>query len=139
MPNIFIKADCEIEVELPEVGWVSNEWKSQENERICNDYGHPKCTIDFSIENPDEPICPALIFVSNKDALDGGISVEALSETKYKFTIKGVFKSKIHKDGIALMIVGQKPLLVGVTRFRQAYNFEEPQATDCEFSLKKLK
>ena len=139
MPNIFIKADCEIEVELPEVGWTSGEWKSQENERICEDYGHPKCTINFRIENPNEPICPALVFVGDNDAVDGGISVEALSETKYKFTIKGVFKSKIHKDGVALLNSGQKPVLEGVSRFRHDYNFDEPRATDCEFSLKKLK
>jgi hypothetical protein len=138
MPNLFIKADCEILVELPEVGWTSDEWKSKENERICEDYGHPKCTIDFRIENPDEPICPALVFVSNNDAIDGGISVEALSETKYKFIIRGVFKSKMHKDGVALMNAGQKPMLGGVTRFRQGYSFEEPKATNCEFSLKKF-
>jgi hypothetical protein len=138
MPNIFIKADCEILIELPEVGWTSDEWKSEENERICEDYGHPKCTINFRIDNPDEPICPAVIYVGDIDAIDGGISVEALSETKYKFTMKGLFKSSIHKDGVALLNSGQKPMLEGVTRFRQGYDLEEPRATDCEFSLKKF-
>lgn len=138
MPNIFIKADCEIEVELPEVGWTSDEWKSKENERICEDYGHPKCTINFRIENPDDPICPAMIYVGDNDAIDGGISVEALSETKYKFTMKGLFKSSIHKDGVALLNSGQQPMLEGVSRFRQGYDFDEARSTDCEFSLKKF-
>lgn len=139
MPNIFVKADCEIQVDLPEVGWVSDQWKSRENEQICEEYGHPKCTINFRIENPDEPICPVIIYVGDNEAIEGGISVEAQSETRYKFTIKGTFKSKIHKDGLPLLDTGQKPMLEGVTRFRQGYDFEEPQQTDCEFSLKKFK
>jgi hypothetical protein len=139
MPNIFVRANCEIDVELPEVGWVSDEWKSSENERICEEYDHPKCTINFRIENPEEPICPAIIYVGDKDAISGGIKVEMLSETKYKFTINGTFKSKIHKDGVALLNAGQRPVLEGVTRFRQGYDFEEPRATDCEFSLKPIK
>jgi hypothetical protein len=139
MPNIFVKADCEILVELPEVGWVSDQWKSQENEQICEEYGHPKCTINFRIENPNDPICPVIIHVGANQAIDGGISVKAQSETRYMFTIQGTFKSKIHKDGIPLLDAGQKPMLEGVTRFRHGYNFDEPRPTVCEFSLKKFK
>jgi hypothetical protein len=76
--------------------------------------------------------------VGDNDAIDGGISVEALSETKYKFTMKGLFKSSIHKDGVALLNSGQQPMLEGVSRFRQGYDFDEARSTDCEFSLKKF-
>lgn len=139
MPNIFVKADCEIEVDFLEVKLVPEEWNSRKAEKICEDYGHPKCTIDFEIEGPEGPGSSVLFRIEEKDAISGGISVDKSSETKYTFTINGNFKSRIHKDGISLINAGQKPALEGVTRFRQSYTFEDRPTPAFEFSLKSFK
>ena len=139
MPNIFVKANCEIEVDFLEVKLVPEEWNSRKAEKICEDYGHPKCTIDFEIEGPEGPGSAVIFHIEEKDAISGGISVNNISETQYKFTINGTFKSRIHKEGISLINDGLKPTLESVTRFRKSYPFEERPSLNFEFSLKSFK
>ena len=137
MPAVFVKAKADITVNLPKPGFMSY-WDSKKEERVCEDYNHPKCTINLEIENPIDPICPIMIHIGDKDAIDGGIFVTKNSPTSYTFKVDGIFKSSIHKDGVPFINAGVKPILKGVSRFRQGFAFEDPQTVDWVFSSKKI-
>jgi hypothetical protein len=142
MPFIYVEADDEFIIEFPEPGYMTN-WDSASAESICEDYGHPKSTINFMIDNPDDPIQPMYISVASTEAYEGELSSEKLSETSYKFKIHGKFKTNVHKDTVTAIKEGATPSLDGVTRFREDYIFEENGKPDLKkdgwlFSAKKL-
>lgn len=137
MPAVFVKGKADITVDLPEPGFMS-EWDSKEAEQDCEDYNHPKCTINLQIADPNDPISPITIYVGDKDALDGSISVTKNSPTSYTFKVDGTFKCSMHKDGVPLINAGVQPVLTGVSRFREEFSFEEPQQVDWTFSSKKI-
>lgn len=137
MPFVYVVAKAEIIIDLPERGFMSN-WESKQAKKICTDYGHPLCSINCKINNPEEPISPVLIYIYDRDAIDGGITVKRVNEVKYIFTISGKFKSEIHKIGLALLNEGHRPLLDGVGRYRETFPFETPKEIDWIFSTKKI-
>ncbi len=137
MPNLFIKANAEIEVDLPEAGWMAD-WESSEAEEVCEEYGHPKCTINIRIEDPADSVSPVIVHIADRDAIDGSITVKRVDSKKYVFSINGTFKSSIHKNGVSLIDAGAVPSLEGVTRFREGFDFEEPRKVEWTFSTKKF-
>lgn len=142
MPFIYVEAEDEFTIELPEANYMSD-WDSASAESVCETYGHPKCTIDFFIDNPSDPIQPMYIAVANTEAYEGELISEKISETCYKFKIRGKFKTSVHKDTVAAVKEGSRPRLVGVTRFRESYVFEENNTPTLKkdawlFSAKKL-
>jgi hypothetical protein len=137
LPYIFIKADAEISVDLPEAGFMPK-WESKEAEEVCIKYDHPNCTINCRIDNPQDPISPVLIMIGDKDAIDGKIEVTKNSSTNYLFKISGTFKTSVHKSAIPLINAGMQPVLEGVTRFREGFIFEKPRQIDWTFSTKKI-
>jgi hypothetical protein len=124
MPFIYVKADDEFIIEFPKPDYMTN-WDSASAESICENYGHPKSTIDFMIDDPNDPIQPMYISVASTEAYEGQLSSEKLSETSYKFKIHGKFKTSVHKDTVAAIKEGATPHLDGVTRFREGYIFGE--------------
>lgn len=142
MPFIYVEAEDEFIIELPEADFMSD-WDSPSAESICENYGHPKCTIDFMIDNPSDPIQPMYIAVASTEAYEGELISEKLSEKSYKFKIHGKFKTNVHKDTVAAIKEGASPRLEGVTRFREGYAFEDNNKPALKkdgwlFSAKKL-
>ncbi len=124
MPFIYVEANDEFIIDFPEPDYMSS-WDSASAEEICEKYEHPKCTIDFIIENPDDPIQPMLIFVADKEAYDGNFFSEKLSATCYRFKIHGKFRTNVHKKVVEAIKEGAKPKIDGVTRFREGHVFSE--------------
>ena len=143
MPWIYVQADEEIVVDLPEPGLMSD-WDDAEAEAICEQYGHPKSALNFQIDNVDDPGCPFWIYVGDIDAYDGELFSERLSETSYCFRIHGKFKTKVHKDTLAALKDGGLPYLESVIRFRAGFRYEfnqkrlEEKNHQLRFSDKKL-
>jgi hypothetical protein len=137
MPYLFIKADTEIEVELPKPNYMKD-WESAKAEKICDQYDHPKCTINLQIDDPNDSLSPILIHISDKDVLAGSLTVNKMSSKKYIFAINGTFKASIHKSGIPFIAAGIRPNLIGVTRFREGFSFDESRKVDWIFSTKKI-
>ncbi|MFD1510717.1 hypothetical protein [Lacimonas salitolerans] len=142
MPFIYVEAEDEFIIEFPEADFMSN-WDSPSAESICENYGHPKCTINFMIDNPSDPIQPMYIAVASTEAYEGELISEKLSEKSYKFKIHGKFKTNVHKDTVAAIKEGASPRLDGVTRFREDYMFEDNNKPALKkdgwlFSAKKL-
>ena len=138
MPSVYIKANQEIDVKWSENGRLSD-WESKAAEKICEKYGHPKCTIDLHIQDPEDPISPIPIYIRESDAISGGIKVIRVEDRHYKFIIDGIFKASIHKSGVPFVDAGAVPSLVSVTRFRESFPFEEPAPVSWEISSKKIK
>ena len=137
MPYVFIKVDTEVEVDLPKPNYMTD-WESAKAEKICEQYDHPKCTINLQIDDPNDSLSPILIHISDKDAITGSIAVNKVNSKKYIFTITGTFKSSIHKLGIPFIAAGFRQKLVGVTLFREGFSFDEHRTIDCIFSTKKI-
>lgn len=138
MPYIYIHAKDEFEVVLPEPDFMSD-WESAEAEHDCDSYDHPKVTINLKIEDRNDSISPARIYVADKDAIEGGISVKKLDGKTWRFSIAGKFKSSVHKSGINLINSGARPVVDGVTRFRQEFAFDDARDVAWEISLKPIK
>lgn len=142
MPFIYVEADDELIIKFPEPGYM-HDWDSTNAESICEKYGHPKFSINFKIDNPNDPIQPMYIFIANSEAYEGELQSEKTSETSYNFKIKGKFKTSVHKDTVVAVKDGATPYLDGVTRFREDYIFEQgeqssPRNGKWVFSVKKL-
>ena len=144
MSWIYVQANEEIVVELPEPGLMSD-WDDAEAEAICEQYGHSKSALNFQIDNPVNPSYPFWIYLGDNDAYDGNLLSEKLSETSYCFRINGKFKVKVHKDTLIALKEGGAPYLESVIRFRAGFRYEFNQTNGnaerkhqwC-FSVKKL-
>jgi hypothetical protein len=143
MPFIYIKAQANIKVTLPEPGFM-DEWDNPEALAICVDYGHPQSTINFKIDNPEDPLQPMLVMVADTEVYAGFSSVTKIDDKTYMFEINGLFKSSVHKDTVKAVKEGIEPKLEGVTRYRQAYTFSGANLESLDhgawqFSAKKYK
>ena len=142
MPFVYIKAQANINVTLPESGFM-DEWDSPDALAVCLDYGHPQSTINFKIDNIEDPLQPMLVFVADIEAYEGSSSVIKIDDKTYIFEINGLFKSSVHKDTVKAIKEGIVPKLEGVTRYRQGYTFSgvDLESIDqgvWEFSVKKI-
>lgn len=142
MPFIYVRANASIEIILPSSGFMSD-WDDLDALRVCEEYGHPRCTINFQIDDPEEPLRPMLIFVSDREAYEGGIEAEKIDGKTYRFSVDGLFKSSVHKDTLKSIKARVKPRFIGVTRYRQAFDVPEESIRDLDlgewlFSDKKL-
>jgi hypothetical protein len=116
MPSLFFKADFEVTIKFLDEHNPS-QWDNIENED--NVYQ----TINFAVNDPDDPISPAMIHVGNNQATSGSFICTKISDKTYKFSISGVFKTNVHKDAIRLLNLGIKPTLDGVTRNQDGWSF----------------
>jgi|TARA_B110000090_G_scaffold200018_1_gene240583 hypothetical protein len=142
MPFIYVKAQANIKVTLPEPGFM-DEWDSPEALAICVEYGHPQSTINFKIDVPEKPLQPMLIMVGDTEAYAGSSLVTKIDDKTYMFEINGLFKSSVHKDTVKAIKEGMVPKLEGVTRYRQGYDFsganlESLDHGTWQFSAKKI-
>ena len=142
MPFVYIKALAKIKVTLPEPGFM-DEWDSPDALAVCVDYGHPHSTINFKIDNPEEPIQPMLVMVADTEAYEGSSLVTKVDDKTYMFEVDGLFKSSVHKDTVKAIKEGMVPKLEGVTRYRQRYDFSgmDLESIDngaWQFSVKKI-
>lgn len=142
MPFIYVKAKASFDIVLPSDGFMPN-WDDLNALRVCEEYEHPKCTINFRIDDPENPLQPMLIFVSDREAYEGGMGAEKIDGKTYRFNVDGLFKSSVHKDTVKSIKSGKNPFFIGVTRYRYAYDIPQDLSLDVSlgewlFSDKKL-
>ena len=137
MPMLYLKADSVIKFsmsdsDVEELGWISDPAEDAVN------------AVDFRIDDPDDPISPALCKFYQDEALSGAMTYQNLGNNTYAFKLSGIFKAKVHKEAIRLINEGSSPYVEGVTRGSTNLSFGDyliPSIsnTDWEFSVKKIK
>ena len=135
MPSIFFKADFVATIRFLEEHDPSS-WDEVENEDDVYQ------TINFQINDPDNPVAPALIHIANNEAVSGSFTCTKLSEKVYTFSISGIFKTSVHKDAVRLLNSGLQPVLDGFSRNLDGWAFYDDfqptlSNTDWLFASKK--
>jgi hypothetical protein len=137
----FLYALGKIVVRCPldrkENAFIVKEWAAKQNEKVCEDYGHPKISFGFLIENPEEEISPWLFHLTDQD-VDGGQVSYAKDGLTYTFTADGKFKLKVHKDIPKLIDSGKIAACIDVAYMRHGHPGVEIVENSLKFSSKKL-
>ena len=135
MPSLFFKADFAATIRFLDDHDPSS-WDEVESEDDVFQ------TVNFQINDPENPVSPVLIHVANNEAISGSFVCTKISEKVYTFSISGVFKTNVHKDAIKLLNSGLRPALDGFSRNLDGWSFYDDfqpvlSNTDWIFSSKK--
>lgn len=139
MPFIYAVGKIVVKCVLDkkENAFIVKEWAAKQNERDCEDYGHPKISLEFQIENPADEISPWEWRLTDQDADGGQVTCEKDGLT-YTFAADGKFKLKVHKDIPKLVDSGKIAACVGVAYLRHSHPGVDVVEDTLRFSSKKL-
>ena len=139
MPFIYATGKIVVRCSLDkkENDYIVNEWADKQNEKDCEDYGHPKISLEFEIINPEDSVSPWIWRLTDQDATEGRVDFEKDGLT-YTFTADGKFKLKVHKDIPKLIDTGKIGDCVSIAYLRHSHPGVEIVENSLKFSSKKL-
>lgn len=141
MPAVYVSGTLSFDVTLPDDKnhkWTFGQWTDKKLAKQRAEYEHPAVSIELRMENEDEPICPFVLYVSEKDAYEGALTVTQKGRV-FSFAFSGKFKADAHKDTKAQIDAGRRPKLQSVSINGTGYGVPTPIDVDWVIQSKKIR